>query len=94
MDALLDTIIKHVPPPKVDVSAPFRFQVTSLDYNSFIGGIAIGRIQRGSVSVGQVEQTIFKEKFVVDRTIFLVLRRSPLFDRIQKRHALGKLPRS
>jgi GTP-binding protein len=53
MDDLLDTILKHVPAPKGDVKAPFQFQVTSLDYNSFIGGIAIGRIRRGSVSVGQ-----------------------------------------
>jgi GTP-binding protein len=35
------------------VNAPFQFQVTSLDYNSFIGGIAIGRIARGTLSVGQ-----------------------------------------
>ncbi len=53
MDPLLDVILKHVPPPNAELGKPFRFQVTSLDYSSFIGGIAIGRLRSGTVSAGQ-----------------------------------------
>lgn len=34
---------------QVDADAPFRMQISSLDYNSFVGVIGIGRIQRGKV---------------------------------------------
>ena len=49
MTPLFETIVKQVPPPKVDRDGPFRMQVISLDYNSYVGVIGIGRIQRGSV---------------------------------------------
>lgn len=47
---LLETIIKHVPSPKVDVDGPFQMQIITLDYSSYVGAIGIGRITRGSVS--------------------------------------------
>ena len=49
MSPLLETIIEHVPPPKVDRDGPFQMQVSSLDYSSYVGAIGIGRIERGSV---------------------------------------------
>ena len=49
MTPLFETIVEQVPPPKVDREGPFRMQVISLDYNSYVGVIGIGRIQRGSV---------------------------------------------
>jgi GTP-binding protein len=49
MTPLFQTIIDKVAPPPVDVDAPFQMQVTSLDYNSYVGIIGIGRIQRGTV---------------------------------------------
>ncbi len=49
MTPLFQAIIDHVPPPQVDREAPFQMQVTSLDYNSYVGVIGIGRIQRGRV---------------------------------------------
>ncbi|ABK44054.1 GTP-binding protein TypA [Magnetococcus marinus MC-1] len=49
MDALFETIIKHVSPPDVDQEGPFRMQVTALDYNSYVGIIGIGRIARGRI---------------------------------------------
>ena len=49
MDPLFEAIVKHVPPPDVDVNGPFQMQVSSLDYNSYVGIIGIGRIKRGSV---------------------------------------------
>ncbi len=49
MNPLLDTIIKRVPPPEVNVDGPFQMQITSLDYSSYVGAIGIGRIKRGSI---------------------------------------------
>jgi GTP-binding protein len=48
MTPLFETIVRHVDPPPVDLDGPFRMQVTSLDYNSYVGVIGIGRISRGS----------------------------------------------
>lgn len=53
MDPLFETILQHVPPPPVDIDGPFRMLVSSLDYNSYVGVIGIGRIQRGSVKRNQ-----------------------------------------
>ncbi|MDX1957591.1 MAG: translational GTPase TypA [Leptospiraceae bacterium] len=46
---LLDTVLKHVPIAKGDASAPLQFQVTSLDYNEYVGRIAIGKIYGGTI---------------------------------------------
>ncbi|MEK6737081.1 MAG: translational GTPase TypA [Planctomycetota bacterium] len=50
---LLETILKYVPKPKGDASAPLQMQVASLDYNDYVGRIGIGRITRGTISIGQ-----------------------------------------
>ncbi|MDS4058785.1 MAG: translational GTPase TypA, partial [Candidatus Contendobacter sp.] len=49
MTSLFETIVRHVPPPEVDPTGPFQLQVSSLDYNSYVGVIGIGRIRRGKV---------------------------------------------
>ena len=49
MTPLFKTIVDVVQSPQVDADAPFRMQISSLDYNSFVGVIGIGRIQRGKV---------------------------------------------
>ena len=65
---LLDLILHHVPPPLGDVNKPFQFQVTSIDYNDYLGRLLIGRIHNGSVKTGQqaslikTDGTITKEK--------------------------------
>jgi len=53
MTPLFETIIKHVPAPDVDVDGPFQMQVSNLDYSSYVGAIAVGRIKRGRVKPGQ-----------------------------------------
>ncbi|CAN5521979.1 translational GTPase TypA [soil metagenome] len=52
INPLLDGIIKYVPPPKVN-EGPVQMQITSLDYSSFLGRIAIGKVARGVVKEGQ-----------------------------------------
>ncbi len=49
---LLDGIIKHVPSPKVAEGA-LQLQITSLDYSSFLGRIAVGKVSRGSIKENQ-----------------------------------------
>jgi GTP-binding protein len=49
---LMDGIIKHVPPPTVN-EGTLQMQITSLDYSSFLGRIAIGKVTRGAVKEGQ-----------------------------------------
>jgi len=49
---LLDAIIEHIPEPKVNKGLP-QLLITSLDYSSYVGRIAIGKLYRGELSVGQ-----------------------------------------
>ena len=50
---LFDTIIKYIPEPTGDENAPFQMLVSSIDYNEFVGRIAIGRIERGTIHANQ-----------------------------------------
>ncbi|OGT70800.1 MAG: GTP-binding protein TypA [Gammaproteobacteria bacterium RIFCSPLOWO2_02_FULL_42_9] len=47
MKPLFEMIVDHVPPPLVNVDAPFQMQISSLDYSSYVGSIGIGRIKNG-----------------------------------------------
>ena len=49
MTPLYEAIMKHVPAPQVDPDGPFQMRLSQLDYNSYVGLIGIGRIQRGKV---------------------------------------------
>ncbi|MDX2456554.1 MAG: translational GTPase TypA [Gammaproteobacteria bacterium] len=49
MTPLFEAIVEHVPVPQVDPDAPFQMQVITLDYNSYVGVIGIGRIKRGKL---------------------------------------------
>ena len=50
---LFDTILEYIPAPDVDVDAPFQMLVSSIDYSEFVGRIAIGRIERGTIKQNQ-----------------------------------------
>jgi GTP-binding protein len=50
--SLLEGIIEHIPAPKIE-EGPLQMLITSLEYSSFIGRIAIGRVHRGQVKAGQ-----------------------------------------
>lgn len=53
MDPLFETILNNVPAPIGDVEAPLQFLVSSLDYDEYIGRIAIGRVERGTINRDQ-----------------------------------------
>jgi len=49
---LFETILDHFPPPQVDGEGPFQMLISTLDFSTYVGRIAIGRIERGTVRVG------------------------------------------
>ncbi len=53
MRPLFDTVLKHVPAPVGDSAAPLQFQISALDYSSFVGRIGVGRVTRGTIKPGQ-----------------------------------------
>ncbi len=53
MRPLFESVIRHVAPPKVDQDGPFQMRISTLDYNSYVGVIGIGRVQRGEVKPNQ-----------------------------------------
>lgn len=51
LSPLFDKVIEHIPAPEGDETAPLQLLVSSVDYNDYIGKIAIGRIERGTVQL-------------------------------------------
>jgi GTP-binding protein len=50
---LFEAILARVPPPRCDSSGPFQMLISTLDHSPYVGRVAIGRIERGTVRVGQ-----------------------------------------
>lgn len=50
---LFETIIQYIDPPKGDPNAPLQLLVSSIDYNEYVGRIAIGRVEQGTIKVNQ-----------------------------------------
>ncbi|HEY5763357.1 MAG TPA: translational GTPase TypA [Rhodocyclaceae bacterium] len=59
MVPLFETILAHVPPPEAELDAPLQFQISALDYSSYVGRIGVGRIRRGRVKAGQQVLVLF-----------------------------------
>ena len=53
MQPLFETLIKEIPAPEGDAEGPLQFMTTTLDYDNFIGKIAVGRVVRGKMKAGQ-----------------------------------------
>ena len=50
---LFNTILEYIPSPEMNLDAPFQMLVSSVDYNEYVGRIAIGRIERGVIKQNQ-----------------------------------------
>ena len=61
MTPLYEAIMKHVSPPDVDPVGPFQMRISQLDYNSYVGLIGIGRIQRGKVRTNMAVSIVDRE---------------------------------
>jgi GTP-binding protein len=53
MSALFEAVLAYVPPPAAQADLPLQLQISTLDYNSYVGRIGIGRIRRGVVRPGE-----------------------------------------
>ena len=53
LQPLFETILSYIPAPEADEDQPFQMLVSSIDYNEFVGRIAIGRIERGAIKQNQ-----------------------------------------
>ena len=53
LEPLFKTILEYIPAPEANVDEPFQMLVSSIDYNEFVGRIAIGRIERGTLKQNQ-----------------------------------------
>ena len=53
LSPLFQAIVDHVPPPPTDAVSPFHMLISTIDYSPYLGRLGIGRIERGTVKVGQ-----------------------------------------
>lgn len=62
LDDLFDAILSHIPCPVGSDDAPIRMQVSTIDYNEYVGRIALGRIDRGSLKIGDTVTVCSSER--------------------------------
>jgi len=67
INALIEGVIEHIPAPKVS-EGPTQLMITSLEYSSYIGRVAIGRIQRGSIKTGQFVVLVKRDTGAIVKT--------------------------
>lgn len=72
LEPLFETIIKVVPPPMVDATAPLQLLVTALDYDDYKGKYAIGRITRGRIAPAMQVAQISREGEIARQRVNLV----------------------
>jgi GTP-binding protein len=66
LSVLFETILSHVPAPKVDVDAPFTFLATLLDRDNFLGRILTGRVQTGTLNLNQPIHALDRDGKIVE----------------------------
>jgi len=73
MTPLFEAIAERVPAPDVDLDGPFQMQVSSLDYNPYVGVIGVGRIKRGKVSTNTQVKVVGREGEVRNGRVLQVM---------------------
>jgi GTP-binding protein len=68
MQPLLDMVLEKIPGPEVEENKPFRMLVTNLDWSEYVGRIAVGRVQAGSIKKNQ-QIDLVKENSVVPASV-------------------------
>ena len=64
---LFETIISHIPGPKIDVNKPFTMLATTLESDNYLGRILTGKIETGTVHVGQSVKAIDKDGILIEQ---------------------------
>ncbi len=65
---LFQAIVDYVPPPPSDAEGPFQLLVSTLDYSPYLGRVAIGRVERGTVRLGQQVALLSLDPTMTDET--------------------------
>ena len=86
MTPLFETVVEQVPAPDTNDEGPFQMQISTLDYNSYVGVIGIGRIKRGTVSSNTPVKIIDREGKVRSGRVLQVLGFHGL-ERVEKAEA-------
>ncbi len=73
MTPLFEAIVKNVPAPDVDPDGPFQMQISSLDYNNYLGLIGIGRIARGKIKKNTKVKVIDRDNKVRDGKVMQIM---------------------
>jgi GTP-binding protein len=83
--ALFETIVEYIPAPEQDTEQPLQMLVSSIDYNDYVGRIAIGRIQRGVIKQNQeiavcnyLDSNLLRKAKVVSLYVFDGLSKQPV----------------
>lgn len=66
MTPLFEAIVEHCPAPAVDPDSPLQMQISNLDYNSFVGAIAVGRVTHGTIKPNQ-QVTLINDDGVIHK---------------------------
>lgn len=83
MQDLLDAIIEHIPPPKVNRDDHFKMLVTTLDWDEHFGKLLVGRVQSGSVKPGDTIKALsYDGKKLEEGTVQKVLSKTGLTNEI------------
>ncbi|MFP6878236.1 MAG: GTP-binding protein, partial [Roseibacillus sp.] len=75
---LIETILERVPAPTVDVGAPFRMLVSNIDWDDYVGRIALGKIESGEVRKGDTLWLLRKDGTTVKSSITKVIEYAKL----------------
>ena len=59
---IFDTIISHIHPPKCDIEGTTQLLVSNIDYDDYLGRIAVGRVERGTIKAGQAVSVCKEDK--------------------------------
>jgi GTP-binding protein len=73
MTPLFETIVEQVPAPDTEDEGPFQMQISTLDYNSYVGVIGIGRIKRGKITTNTPVRIVDREGQVRSGRVLQVL---------------------
>jgi GTP-binding protein len=72
LQPLFEMILRHVPPPVVDLDGPLQLQITTLDYDDYKGKFAIGRLVRGRIRRGDAVSLVKRDGTVIREKVALL----------------------
>jgi GTP-binding protein len=72
LEPLFEMILRHVPPPVVELDGPLQLQITTLDYDDYKGKFAIGRLVRGRIRRGDAVSLVKRDGTVIREKVALL----------------------